>query len=197
MKWPASGQHGQALPAAEGARYADADNVNRVRQAVEYLYAQGRRRIAMIVGVPTMRSSVDRTVGYWDGLASVGLSADERLVVATDYGDEAAERAMDQLLRLGGGAGDIDAVIAVSDLIAIGVLRALRNAGIKVQADIAVIEYGDGRIAACSELPLTTIAQNSVQMGIELARLMVAVLEGQPHPRRFIMPPRLVVHTTA
>jgi DNA-binding LacI/PurR family transcriptional regulator len=122
---------------------------------------------------------------------------DERLVVATDYGDEAAEKAMNQLLQLGGSTSDVDAVIAASDLIAIGVLRSLRNAGINVPADIAVIGYGDERIAARSEPPLTTIAQNSVQMGIELARLMVAVLEGQPHPGRFIMPSRLVVRATA
>jgi DNA-binding LacI/PurR family transcriptional regulator len=188
---------GKPFQAAENAQYVDADNVGGVRQAVEYLYAQGRRRIAMIAGVPTMRSSVDRTVGYRSGMASVGLPVDERLVVATDYGDEAAEKAMNQLLQLGGSMSDIDAVIAASDLIAIGVLRSLRNAGINVPADIAVIGYGDERIAARSEPPLTTIAQNSVQMGIELARLMVAVLEGQPHPGRFIMPSRLVVRATA
>jgi DNA-binding LacI/PurR family transcriptional regulator len=78
-----------------------------------------------------------------------------------------------------------------------GVLRALRNAGICVPADIAVIGFGDERIAARSEPPLTSIAHNATQMGIELARLMVAVLEGQPHPGRFIMPPRLVVRATA
>ena len=188
---------GKPFQAAEDARYVDANNVGGVRQAVEYLYAQGRRRIAMIAGVPTMRSSVDRTAGYQSGMASVGLPVDERLIVATDYGDEAAEKAMNQLLRLGGSMGDINAVIAASDLIAIGVLRALRNAGINVPADIAVIGYGDEWIAARSEPPLTTVAQNSVQMGIELARLMVAVLEGQPHPGRFIMPPRLVVRATA
>ena len=188
---------GKPFQAAEDARYVDANNVGGVRQAVEYLYAQGRRRIAMIAGVPTMRSSVDRTAGYQSGMASVGLPVDERLVVATDYGDEAAEKAMNQLLRLSDSTGDINAVIAASDLIAIGVLRALRNAGINVPADIAVIGYGDEWIAARSEPPLTTIAQNSVQMGIELARLMVAVLEGQPHPGRFIMPPRLVVRATA
>jgi DNA-binding LacI/PurR family transcriptional regulator len=187
---------GKPFRAAGDARYVDADNVGGVRQAVEYLYAKGRRRIAMIAGVPAMRSSVDRTAGYRSGMASVGLPVEERLVVATDYGDEAGEKAMNQLL-LDNSARDIDAVIAASDLIAVGVLRALRNAGVKVPADIAVIGFGDERIAARSEPPLTTIAHNAVQMGVELARLMVAVLQGQPHPGRFIMPSRLVVRATA
>ena len=98
---------GKPFQAAEDARYVDANNVGGVRQAVEYLYAQGRRRIAMIAGVPTMRSSVDRTAGYQSGMASVGLPVDERLIVATDYGDEAAEKAMNQLLRLSDSTGDI------------------------------------------------------------------------------------------
>jgi DNA-binding LacI/PurR family transcriptional regulator len=188
---------GKPFQAAEDARYVDADNAGGVSEAVEYLYAQGRRSIAMIAGVPTMRSSVDRTAGYRTGMASVGLPVDERLVVATDYSDEAGEEAMNELLRLGGDAGKIDAVIAASDLIAIGVLRALRNARVDVPADIAVIGFGDESIAARSDPPLTTIAQNSFQMGIELARLMVAVLEGHEHPGRFIMPPKLVVRATA
>jgi DNA-binding LacI/PurR family transcriptional regulator len=188
---------GKPFGAAGDATYVDADNAGGVRQAVEYLYAQGRRRIALIAGVPTMRSSVDRTAGYRSGMAGVGLPVDERLVLATDYGDEAGEKAMNQLLRLGEDVGVVDAVIAASDLIAMGVLRALRNAGICVPADIAVIGFGDERIAARSEPPLTSIAHNATQMGIELARLMVAVLEGQPHAGRFIMPPRLVVRATA
>jgi len=187
---------GKPFQAAEDATYVDADNVGGVRQAVEYLHAQGRRRIAMIAGIPTMRSSVDRTAGYRSGMASVGLPVDERLVMSTDYSDEGGEKAMNQLLRLGDGACDIDAVIAASDLIAMGVLRALRIAGVAVPADIAVVGFGDERIAARSEPPLTTIAQNAVQMGIELARLMVAVLDGQPHPGRVIMSPHLVVRAT-
>jgi DNA-binding LacI/PurR family transcriptional regulator len=188
---------GKPFQATEDARYVDADNAGGVRQAVQYLYAQGRRRIALIAGVPTMRSSVDRTAGYRSGMASVGLPVDKRLVLATDYSDEAGEKAMNQLLRLSDSVGVIDAVIAASDLIAIGVLRALRNAGIDVPANIAVIGFGDEWIAARSEPPLTTIAHNAAQMGIELARLMVAVLEGQQHPIRFIMPARLVVRATA
>jgi DNA-binding LacI/PurR family transcriptional regulator len=188
---------GKPFQAADDAMYVDADNIGGVRQAVEYLHAQGRRRIAMITGVPTMRSSVDRTAGYRSGMAGVGLPVDERLVISTDYSDEGGEKAMNQLLRLGDGACHIDAVIAASDLIAIGVLRALRRAGVNVPADIAVVGFGDERIAARSEPPLTTIAQNAVQMGIELARLMVAMLEGQPHPGRVIMSPHLVVRATA
>ncbi|MGH3169403.1 MAG: LacI family DNA-binding transcriptional regulator [Trebonia sp.] len=188
---------GKPFQETEDARYVDADNAGGVRQAVEYLYGQGRRRIALIAGVPTMRSSVDRTAGYRSGMASVGLPVDERLVLATDYGDEAGEKAMNQLLRLGESVGVVDAVIAASDLIAIGVLRSLRTARIDVPGDIAVIGFGDERIAARSEPPLTTIAHNATQMGKELARLMLAVLEGQQDPGCFIMPPRLVVRATA
>jgi DNA-binding LacI/PurR family transcriptional regulator len=185
---------GKPFQASERARYVDADNTGGVRQAVEYLYAQGRRHIAMIAGIPAMRSSVDRTAGYRSGMASAGLPVDERLILPTDYTDDGGEKAMDRLLQCG---ADIDAVIAASDLTAVGALRALRRAGVDVPAQVAVVGFGDEWIAARSEPPLTTISQNPVQLGIELARLMVAVLEGQQHSNRFIMPARLVIRDTA
>jgi DNA-binding LacI/PurR family transcriptional regulator len=185
---------GKPFHAIEQATYVDADNTGGIRQAVEYLYTQGRRRIAMIAGIPTMRSSVDRTAGYRSGMASVGLPVEEGLILPTNYTDEGGEKAMNHLLQSG---TRIDAVVAASDLIAVGALRALRNAGADVPADVAVVGFGDEWIAARSEPPLTTISQNAVQMGTELARLMVAVLEGQQHPGRIIMPARLVVRATA
>ena len=185
---------GKPFHASRQASYVDADNFGGTKQAVEYLYAQGRRRIAMVTGIPKMRSAVDRTAGYRRGMASVGLPVDKELIVPTDYTDEGGEKAMNRLLQLG---NRIDAVVTASDLIAVGVLRSLRSAGLKVPADIAVIGFGDERIAARAEPPLTTISQNAIQMGTKLAQLTVAAVEGQQGPRHFIMPTHLVVRATA
>ena len=185
---------GKPFRASRKASYVDADNVGGIKQAVEYLYEQGRRRIAMVTGIPGMRSAVDRTAGYRHGMASVGLPVEKDLILPTDYTKAGGEMAMDRLLR---SANGIDAVVTASDLVATGVLRSLQRAGIKVPADIAIIGFGDDWIAAETEPPLTTISQNAVQMGIKLAELMVSAIEGQPGPLRFIMPTRLVVRATA
>ncbi len=177
-----------------GCRYVDADNTGGIVQAVEYLYAKGRRRIAMITGVREMRSATDRLAGYRRGLKQVGLPVDERLVVDSDYTEEGGERAMGELL---GRPVPIDAVIAASDLSAVGALRALRTAGVRVPRDVAMIGFGDDPDSARHRPPLTTVAQPSVEMGRKLATLMVDAIEGRPGRQRVLMPTQLVVRATA
>jgi DNA-binding LacI/PurR family transcriptional regulator len=184
---------GKPFSGSRAASFVDADNVGGIKQAVEYLYARDRRHIAMVTGIPSMRSAVDRTVGYRRGLASVGLPLDEDLILPTDYTKAGGELAMDRLLQSG---RPVDAVIAASDLVATGVLHSLQRAGIKVPADIAVIGFGDDWIAAQTDPPLTTISQDAVQMGRKLAELTVNAIEGRPGPLRFIMPTRLVLRAT-
>jgi DNA-binding LacI/PurR family transcriptional regulator len=152
-----------------GARYVDADNARGVAQAVEYLHGKGRRAIAMITGVPSMRSAVDRLAGYRQGLARTGLPLDERRIAASDYTEDGGERAMAELLGRG---VPIDAVIAASDIAAMGALRALRTARIRVPRDVAVVGFGDDPDSARHQPPLTTVAQPAVEMGRHLATLM-------------------------
>jgi DNA-binding LacI/PurR family transcriptional regulator len=185
---------GKPFHASRQTRYVDADNIGGVERAVAYLHEQGRRRIAMVAGIRAMRSSIDRTTGYRRGLEKVQLPVDDELVVHSDYTDVGGEQAMTDLLAR---HRDIDAVVAASDLAAVGVLRALRLADIKVPDDIAVVGFGNDRIAERTEPPLTTVAQPAVRMGSELARLMVAAIAGSTRPKRIVMPTELIVRETA
>ncbi len=185
---------GKPFHSTRATRYVDADNIGGAERAVTYLHERGRRRIAMVSGIPTMRSSIDRTTGYRRGLEACGLPVSDDLVVASDYTDIGGERAMTALLAR---RRDVDAVVAASDLAAVGVLRALRLAGVKVPDDIAVVGFGNDRIAERTEPPLTTVAQPTVRMGSELARLMVAAIEGSSRPKRIVMPTELIVRETA
>jgi DNA-binding LacI/PurR family transcriptional regulator len=177
-----------------GARYVDADNAHGVEHAVEYLHAKGRTGIAMITGIPSMRSATDRLAGYRRGLAKLGLPVDERRIVASDYTEDGGERAMAELLGRG---VPIDAVVAASDTAAVGALRALRTARVRVPRDIAVIGFGDDPNSARHQPPLTTVAQPAVEMGRRLATLMVDAIEGRPGKQRVVLPTRLVVRATA
>ncbi len=78
--------------------FVDADNAGGASQAVHYLYETGRRRIAMVTGIPAMRSSTDRLRGYKKGLTTVGLAADPDLVVDSDYTEAGAFAATQRLL---------------------------------------------------------------------------------------------------
>ncbi|MEU0742820.1 LacI family DNA-binding transcriptional regulator [Streptomyces sp. NPDC006134] len=176
-----------------GARYLDADNAGGTRRAVHHLYERGRRHIAMVTGVRTMRSSHDRHQGYRRGLADVGLRPDGALVVESDYTTEGAARATARLLERG---VPVDAVVAASDTVAYGVLRALRAAGRRVPDDVAVVGFGDDPSSGEIDPPLTTVAQPVEKMGGELARLVVAAVNGEERPRRVVLPTELVVRRT-
>jgi DNA-binding LacI/PurR family transcriptional regulator len=177
-----------------GARYVDADNARGVAQAVEYLHGKGRRAIAMITGVPSMRSAIDRLAGYREGLARAGLPVDERRIAESDYTEDGGERAMAELLGRG---VPIDAVVAASDTAAMGAMRALRTARVRVPRDVAVVGFGDDPNSARHRPPLTTVAQPAEAMGRHLATLMVDAIEGRPGRRRVILPTRLIVRATA
>jgi DNA-binding LacI/PurR family transcriptional regulator len=177
-----------------GCRYVDADNAGGVERAVEYLHGKGRRGIAMITGVQEMRSGADRLRGYRRGLANIGLPVDERRIAGSDFTADGGERAMSELLGRG---VPIDAVIAASDVSAVGAMRALRTARMRVPRDVAVIGFGDDADSARHNPPLTTVAQPAEEMGRRLAALMVDAIEGRPGRRRVIMPTSLVVRGTA
>lgn len=175
--------------------YVDADNVGGAAQAVRYLYETGRRHIAMVNGVAEMRSATDRLRGYRKGLASVGLAADRDLIVATDYTESGGYAATQQLLSK---ATPFDAVLAASDVISAGVLRALKEARRAVPGDVAVIGFGDeGDAPARYDPPLTTVAQDTVEQGKQLARLTVAAVDGANERKSLIVPTQLVVRGSA
>jgi DNA-binding LacI/PurR family transcriptional regulator len=175
--------------------YVDADNAGGAAQAVRHLYETGRRRIAMVNGIPAMRSATDRLRGYKKGLANVGLAVNRSLVVASDYTEAGGFAATQYLLARG---APFDAVVAASDVVAAGVLRAIKLTGRAVPDDVALIGFGDeGDGPARYDPPLTTVAQPTVEMGNQLARLTVAAIEGHAERKSVIMPTRLVIRDSA
>ncbi|MFG2192495.1 LacI family DNA-binding transcriptional regulator [Streptomyces sp. NPDC048639] len=158
-----------------GLLYVDNDNRGGARQAVEYLLAQGRRRIAVITGPLDQTSATDRLDGYCEAL---GVSRpDPALLARGDFTAEGGEHAMNELLV---NTPDLDAVFAGSDLMATGALRALRAAGRQVPKDVAVVGYDDMEPAAWAEPPLTTVHQDVEEMGRMMAALLLRRLGVAP-----------------
>ncbi|NJP68108.1 substrate-binding domain-containing protein, partial [Streptomyces spiramenti] len=91
-----------------------------------------------------------------------------------------------------------DALFATSDLLALGALAALRQAGRRVPEDVAVVGFGDGGAAACAEPGLTTVRQPVEEMAAETARLLLRQIDhrGERAPS-VIFPPTLTVRATA
>ncbi|MFC4852379.1 LacI family DNA-binding transcriptional regulator [Actinophytocola glycyrrhizae] len=173
--------------------YVDADNESGARTAVEYLYRQGRRRIATITGPQDMAAGIDRLAGYRAALR--GKRGVTRLVAPGDFGQASGEAATRELLAKD---PQLDAVFAASDLMAAGAMKALRAAGRRVPDDVAVIGFDDSDLARNTDPMLTTVSQPIQQMGRELAKLLITQLR-DPDARLapVILPTELVCRESA
>ncbi|MFE5804816.1 LacI family DNA-binding transcriptional regulator [Streptomyces sp. NPDC056491] len=161
----------------DGVTYVDADNRGGAREAVRYLLAQGRRRIAHIAGPLDQTSAADRLSGYRDALAGAG----PELFAEGDFTPAGGARAMAELLERDAG---IDAVFAGNDLMATGALRVLRESGRTVPGDVALVGFDDAEpVAESADPPLTTVRQDIEGMGALMARLLMRSLNGGPDER--------------
>ncbi|MCQ9134439.1 LacI family DNA-binding transcriptional regulator [Streptomyces hilarionis] len=170
--------------------YVDGDNRGGARQAVRHLVSLGRRRIATVTGPHDQENSAaDRLAGYRDVLPD----APADLVERADYTREGGAGAMAALLDR---RPDLDAVFVASDLMASGALQTLRERGLAVPDDVAVVGFDDlASIAETTEPPLTTVHQDVPEMGRLMARLLLR--EGAAQPPTAIVPTRLVRRASA
>ncbi|SEG94998.1 DNA-binding transcriptional regulator, LacI/PurR family [Thermomonospora echinospora] len=170
--------------------YVDADNRGGARTAVEHLVAGGRRTIGTIAGPPDMGPGVDRLAGYRSAAQEAGIDMGG-LVSRGDFSQLSGEHAMNRLLDR---RPDLDAVVAASDLMAIGAMRALRRAGRRIPEDVAVVGFDDLPIARRVRPRLTTVRQPIEDLGARAARELLALIGGRTATERgVVLKTRLIV----
>jgi LacI family transcriptional regulator len=174
---------------SDNVSYIDIDNVNAAYSAATHLVRLGRQRIGMITGPTTSTVGIDRRDGYVRALVERGRDVDDSLIVEGDFTEAGGYYSMKQLL-----AASPDAVFAASDIMAIGAMRAAREAGLRIPDDIAFVGFDDLPIATLSEVQLTTVRQPVVQFGAKAVELLIDLIEnGIDPPRHIIMQTELVI----
>ncbi|WP_433057745.1 LacI family DNA-binding transcriptional regulator [Dactylosporangium sp. CS-033363] len=173
--------------------FVDNDNEGGARLAVEHLLNLGRRCVAAIAGPQDMGVGKARLRGYRVALRNASHPFDDRLVAYGDFSEASGAEAMYRLLHLNPG---LDAVFAASDLMAAGAIRALRERGRTVPADVAVVGFEDSAVARQTLPPLTTVHQSVEGMGREMARLLLARIAGGP-AHSTVLDTHLVVRESA
>ncbi|MGM3175974.1 ribose operon transcriptional repressor RbsR [Dickeya lacustris] len=133
--------------------------------ATQYLIAQGYRKIACIAGPQDKTTAHNRLEGYRRAMQAAGLPIPANYEVIGDFEFEAGFRAMQTLLAL---PEPPEAVFTGNDAMAVGVYRALYDAGLAIPDDVAVVGYDDIELARYMTPPLTTIHQPKDELG-ELA----------------------------
>lgn len=174
---------------ANDVSFIDVDNVSAAYAAVSHLIRVGYKRIGTITGTSTSTASLDRKEGYMKALADRGLSLDKSLIVEGDFTEAGGYFAMQLLLP-----ARPEAIFAASDLMAIGAMRAAREAGLRVPEDIGFVGFDDLPLATISNPQLTTIRQPVYQFGFKAVEILIDLIENGTKPaRRIIMNTELVI----
>jgi LacI family transcriptional regulator len=170
------------------------DNTRAVYEAIAYLIARGHRRIGYLSEPLQIRTVRSRFDGYRRALADHGLPVDERLVfIDPTLRTGKVRQGYELMRRIVARVSPLPtAFFATSDITAIGALHALKDAGLRVPADVSLVGFDDISLAQFTDPPLTTVRQAKYEMGQAGARLLVETLRG----REMTPAPKIVLDTT-
>ena len=164
------------------------------RAATEHLISLGHRRIGAITGYANWCATIDRLAGYHSALITAGLQPSPKLIVTSDFTIDGGYQAAQSLLSLDERPG---AIFAFNDDMAVGVLRAAQERGIRVPDDLSLIGFDDTKYARVVTPPLTTIRQPLAELGRAGVEVLYRILNGQQlDATRMELSTRLVVRAS-
>jgi LacI family transcriptional regulator len=179
----------------EGVHYVDVDNVGGARMATEHLIRLGHRRIATITGPLNTVAGQDRLTGYRQALEARGIPVEHELIVEGDFAEGSGRAAAQRLLSV-----SPSAIFAASDMMAIGALRAARDAGLHIPQDIGLVGFDDVPAASVIEPALTTVRQPIESLGSMAVEMLLDILDNGRDARspthRIVLPTELIVRAS-
>jgi len=173
----------------ENISYIDVENRAGAYNAVTHLAQLGHQRIATLTGALNTTPGQDRLEGYRRAIKASGLELDEQLIFEGDFSEASSFYGTKELL-----AQKPDAIFAASDTMAIGVLKALREAKQRVPEDIALVGFDDLPHATITSPQLTTVRQPIREFGSKAVETLLDIINNGPEPpRRIIFSTELVI----
>jgi DNA-binding LacI/PurR family transcriptional regulator len=161
------------------------DNALGGRRATQHLLKLGRRRILFLGGSDP--EAMQRYRGYVDALSEAGIPIDDALVGRVEFEAESADSTVDVLVRR---KIPFDGIVAASDLMALGAIRALHRSGVEVPRDVSVVGYDNNLLSRLSTPTLSTVQQDIPKAG----RVLVSkVLDWTGDPRPEMLSTELII----
>jgi LacI family transcriptional regulator len=177
-----------------GHDYAGVDNAQGAQLAVDHLYQLGHRRIAFIGGNPKASTGQERIEGYQRALTQLGLQFDPLLVVPSVPNRGGGHDGVQTLLRM---ERRPTAALCFNDVVALGVIEAIKHSNLKVGTDFGVVGFNNIPDAAQSLPGLTTVDTSPRQLGQTAAELLLKRIEKRDSPiRTVILQPKLIVRAS-
>jgi LacI family transcriptional regulator len=179
------------VPVTFEADCVSADNVLGSRMAVEHLIRSGHRRVALVTGDLGVSTGSDRALGWRQAMESNGLEASADLLAVGDWTAATGHRLTHQLMSQ---PNPPTALFGANFLILTGMLRALRERGLRVPHDVQLASSDDSEWLDAFDPPVTTIAQPTFAIGYESASLLLKRIQNPARPyERVTLPPELKV----
>lgn len=174
-----------------------ANDADAAYMAVSHLIDRGAKRVALITGPEHMLTGRNRFRGYRAALTNHGLPIDNRLICRCNLTVDDAREASLRLLAL---KNPPDAIFGINDEVAIGALYAIKEMGLKVPQDVAVVGFSNSRRSSYMEPTLSTTDQNPIKIGTLAAKLLFDQIQGKPgygETKEIIVPATLIVRTSS
>jgi DNA-binding LacI/PurR family transcriptional regulator len=177
--------------------YVDVDGEAGVYEAMQHLLALGHRRVGFVTWPEGSLVGLHRYQGYVRALEAAGLARDPAWVARAANAEADAREAASRLLDLPEERRPT-AIVAVSDLMALGVMGALHEVGLQPGADIAVVGYDDIPTAQYFQPPLSSVRQPIAEVGERVVEMLLKVIAGEPlEVRRVLLTPELIVRASS
>ena len=151
------------------------DDYAGAKEAVNHLITEGCKNIVHLVGAPNLIISIDRLRGYKDALKENNLEIKENLILSCDSGTFEEGKSVTQKLLSSG--TKFDAIFANNDPMAMGAMVAIKEKGLKIPQDIAIVGFSNWFFGELMDPSLTTIDQPGFEMGQEAARLLIKQID--------------------
>ncbi|MDF2613339.1 MAG: LacI family transcriptional regulator [Clostridia bacterium] len=172
------------------------DNLMGAYEAIKHLLIKGYRNIVFVAGPLTSNTTKARLEGYKRALDEFKVPFNKDYILEGQYKSEWGFKAVNQLFEK---KLNFDAVFCGNDVIAISVVKALKDAGKLIPEDVAVIGYDDIHMASLIEPPLTTVRQPIYEMGYRAVEMLVDIIENPNQDikeRRILLATKLIIRKT-
>jgi len=175
-----------------GLPFITTDNYTGAFEAVEHMILQGHKRIACIQGVRGISVNTDRVNGYKDALKKQGISVDHSLIPGNDFGEENGYINTRKLLNK---QDPPTAILALSNLISLGVMRALSENNLKIPDDISLVAFDDQPYSGFLSSPMTMVDQHKEEIGKLAVNYLVTSIynQGKQEHIEVMLKPRLII----